>query len=133
MSKYCASCGSVNEDSALNCVTCGAEFEKAGPVYPQNQGYVPQSQPYAQPYPQPQAYSVPMSAPYTPPTGVGGWIGWLILCSFFPLIGQLIMLTSKDESTKNYAKAQLILMLIGIILIVAFIAMGVFSLDQLTQ
>lgn len=133
MSKYCASCGNVNDDNALNCVTCGAEFEKpAAPVYPQNQGYnpPPQPQPYAQPYAQPQAYNVPMSPPYAPPTSVGGWIGWLILCSLFPVIGQLIMLTSKDQSTKNFAKAQLILMLIALVLFIAFIALGVFSLNQ---
>lgn len=48
-------------------------------------------------------------------TSVGGWIGWMFLLSFFPLIGQIIMLAcSKDPSAKNFAKAQLILT--GIIL-----------------
>ena len=58
-------------------------------------------------------------------TSVGGWIGWLVLCSFLPIIGQIIMICSaKDDSTKNYAKAQLIftaiVVVLYILLIVAF-------------
>ena len=110
MPRYCSSCGTTNTDNVINCVNCGAALDIYNQSYPQNgQGY---SQPYAQPYSQP--YSVPNTPAAPTSTSVGGWIGWFILCSIFPLLGQLIMLTSKDRSAKNYAKAQLILIAIGI-------------------
>lgn len=71
------------------------------------------------------------SAPVVMPrhiTSPGGWIGWMILMSILPLIAQLIMLSSSDESVKNFAKAQLYLMLLCVALfivaIVVFIALG---------
>ena len=130
MSKICTSCGTTNADNVSNCSACGAMLDTNNQVYPANQGYN-NNQPYAQPYAQSQPYQMPMSAPYVPPTSVGGWIGWLILCSFFPIIGQLIMLTSKDQSTKNYAKAQLILTLIAVVLVIFLVVLGALSLDDL--
>ena len=134
MPKYCSSCGTTNNDNMTNCVNCGAVLDNYNQVYPANGSGYSQTynQPYAQPYQQ-QAYSVPNSAPYTPPTSVMGWIGWMLLCSLFPLIGQLIMLTSRDQSAKNFAKAQLILVLLGIILVVVLIVVGGVSLDQIAK
>ena len=122
MAKYCSSCGTTNNDYVTNCVNCGAVLDNYNNVYPQNQaGY---AQPYIQPYNQ--AHTVPNSAPYTPPTSTIGWIGWMILCCLFPIIGQLIMLTSRDQSAKNFAKAQLILVLIGtVIFVLFFVVLGV--------
>lgn len=55
-------------------------------------------------------------------TSVGGWIGWLLLCSFIPLIGQIIvMCCAKDDSTKNWAKAQLIMTVIGVVLVLLMV------------
>ncbi len=65
--------------------------------------------------------------PNTPSgTSVGGWIGWLFLCSCLPIIGLIIMMCSaKDESTKNYAKANLIFMVIVLVIyIILFAAFG---------
>lgn len=133
MSKYCSSCGSTNPDSVMNCANCGAPLDNYNNVYPVGQpGYG--NQPYGQGqqnYSQP--YSVPMSAPYAPPTSVGGWIGWLLLCSFIPVIGQLIMLTSKDQSTKNFAKAQLILTLCGVIFFIFIIVVAGVSFEEVIR
>lgn len=60
-------------------------------------------------------------------TGVGGWIGWLLLCSLLPIIGQIIMIgCSQDRSAKNFAKAQLIFTLIGVIILVVIILIPLF-------
>ena len=55
-------------------------------------------------------------------TSIMGWIGWLLLISFLPIIGLIIMaLAPQDESVKNYAKAGLILTVIaGIIALIIF-------------
>ncbi|WP_295154444.1 hypothetical protein [uncultured Ruminococcus sp.] len=131
MPKYCSSCGTSNPDHVTNCVNCGAVLDNYNQVYPVNQGgYTqPYNQQYSQPYSQqyPQAYN----APYNPPTTMGGWFGWLLLCSFFPIIGQLIMLSSKDESARNFAKVQLLLALIGIIAFVVIVVVFGVSLSDI--
>ncbi|MBQ8965309.1 hypothetical protein [Ruminococcus sp.] len=132
MSKYCSSCGTTNSDSSTNCVNCGAVLDNYNNVYPAGRQPYGQ-QPYGQPYAQTQAYSVPNSMPYAPPTSTIGWIGWMLLCTLLPVIGQLIMLTSKDQSTKNFAKAQLILTLISVILaIILFVVLG-YSFENYVQ
>ena len=53
-------------------------------------------------------------------TSVGGWIGWMLLIGFLPLIGLIIMaLAATDPSAKNFAKANLLV--IAIITIIALI------------
>lgn len=52
-------------------------------------------------------------------TSPGGWIGWMILMTLLPFISIIIMLCcSSDESVKNFAKAQLYIILFSILLVV---------------
>lgn len=100
----CTNCGAPVEGQF--CTNCGAAAPKtAGPAP------IPQ-QNFQNPAP---VYNNITVSGSDNATTVGGWIGWMFLLSFFPLIGQIIMLAcSKDPSAKNFAKAQLILT--GIIL-----------------
>lgn len=66
----------------------------------------------------------------TATTGVLGWLGWMLLISVLPLLGLIIMLlAANDPSAKNFAKAQLLLILIvciGTLLVVGgLILLGV--------
>lgn len=74
--------------------------------------------------PAPNPYQQPYQVPYQQPvvTTAGGWFGWIVLCSFLPLIGLIIMLcTTKDPSAKNYAKCMLIY---SAIIFVVFLIFG---------
>lgn len=100
----CTNCGAPVEGQF--CTNCGAAAPKAAGPAP-----IPQ-QNFQNPAP---VYNNITVSGSDNATSVGGWIGWMFLLSFFPLIGQIIMLAcSKDPSAKNFAKAQLILT--GIIL-----------------
>lgn len=96
--KICSTCGTTVNDNAVNCPHCGSSFP------------VPyQSQPV-----------------YKEPISVGGWIGRaLIPC--IPVVGGLVYLimlfiwsgdATKETSFRNWAKAQLILTCIAIVLAV---------------
>lgn len=108
---YCTKCGAANQDGLTFCTKCG--------------GVLPQSQPVqAQP------------APYEPakePISIGGWIGRsLIPC--IPIVGGIVYLImlfiwsgdkTKEETFNNWAKAQLIVMGIVIVLtIILAVAFG---------
>ena len=65
----------------------------------------------------PPVYTNVSVAPPVSSTSVLGWIGWMFLCACLPVLGVIIMaLAATDQSAKNFAKAQLLLMLIGIII-----------------
>lgn len=75
---------------------------------------------------------------YIPPivdedeTTVGGWIGWMLLCSILPIIGQIIMLCcAKNKTIKNYAKANLILVAIAFVLVIFLVAIVGVSISEL--
>ena len=56
-------------------------------------------------------------------TSIMGWIGWMFLIGCLPVLGLVIMaLAANDESAKNFAKANLLIMLI--VLIISLIAVG---------
>ena len=96
----CNQCGSELPDYYTSCPNCGGTQVVRTAAAPQ-----------AQP-----TYSQPPVTTGTETT-FGGWVGWLLLCNFVPIIGQIIMLcVSKDPSAKNYAKLSLILFVIAIIL-----------------
>lgn len=97
----CSHCGTQSPDSYTQCPNCGAGLMQQ------------QAAPSAYGYNPPPAAEVP-------PTSVGGWFGWHVLCWILPLIGTIIMLCSvKDPSAKNYAKVMLIMQIISIVIVIA--------------
>ena len=108
MSKICSKCGAVLEDNVTFCQLCGEnQTAQVNPVPPQ-----------------PQQYYAPVQ-PVDDHTGVGGWIGWLLLCSFVPLIGQIIAICcTRDKSVKNWAIANLIITAISIVIAVVLIILS---------
>ncbi|SDA25036.1 zinc-ribbon domain-containing protein [Ruminococcus sp. YE71] len=133
MANFCKNCGSQLSPSDSVCPSCGEPIPGAANAdnaygqysygnqntygyqntngYQNTGGYQSYGQTnYSQPYYQQSAA-----------TTVAGWIGWMLLCSFLPVIGQIIIIVSaRDESLKNYAKATLILSAIAVVLTVIF-------------
>ena len=155
--KICPKCGA--EADGVFCINCGAAVNDApaapadkpaepAPTYtpPAQPTYTAPQQPYTppvqpqQPYgyqpPQPYGYYPPQQ-PTEEPISVGGWIGRsLIPC--IPVVGTIIYLImlfvwmgdkTKEETFRNWAKAQLVVMgiVIGlvILLLIFSAALGV--------
>lgn len=124
--KMCKTCGAEVNDSAAFCGSCGARFEYDGGGAAQP-GYT-----NVQP-----AGGMPVSGP---PMTVGGWIGRSLLMellNFVPLIGWIINIVllciwsgdnAKDQTFRNWAKAQIIVMLISIAVSVLLIVLAVMLL-----
>ena len=97
--KICPNCGAGMEDNAVFCTNCGANAPAAQPVY----------------------------APVVEkkdPISLGGWIGRSLI-PLSPLVGGIVYLimlfvwsgdTKKEDTFRNWAKAQLIVMAIVIVL-----------------
>lgn len=133
MAKYCSNCQRQYTDEATFCSECGialtAVAENTTAAAPQ--AYAQPAQTYAQPeYQQPQAYSAPAyqyapaaetytqsNADLYPAVSTGTYF-WLNIVMAIPFVGFIlsIILTCapKNRSLKNYARAYLILNLIGI-------------------
>ena len=95
--KICPSCGAQHSENYMQCPNCGAPLAAAAPV--NNGGYIPP------------AYQE------EPVTTMGQWFGWWLLCTLLPLIGAIILLNvTKDPSVKNFAKLNIILSIIGIVI-----------------
>ncbi len=106
MSKQCVNCGNILDDNSKFCDKCGANQQYAQNDYYQQQ--YTQNMPYYQPVAQ---------------TSLGGWIGWVALCVFLPIIGALIaMFCSEDTGVKNFGKAMLIISAVEIVLAILLIA-----------
>ena len=135
---YCPNCGKQNPDDAKFCESCGAptaaaEAPKAAPppppppppqqpVYNQQpvQQYAPPQQTY---YPPQQTYNT-AAAGGAPVMSVGSYIGTMLL-SAIPLVGFILLLvwafgSDTNPNKKNFCRAYLILMLIGIVLGIIF-------------
>ena len=144
---FCKNCGTLMENDV--CPNCGTTNEpvdstpapEAQPVYaapaePQptytapQQPATPPQPPYTPPQ-QPYGYQPPYYPPQKPaaePVSTGGWI-WRSLLAHIPFVGWIIYLVmlfvwmgdeSKEESFRNWAKAQLILLAIAVGLVVLF-------------
>ncbi|HHU03533.1 MAG: zinc-ribbon domain-containing protein [Saccharofermentanales bacterium] len=115
----CESCGEVLPDGTRYCTNCGAEVS---PIAEQGEGqsgqynYPPEQQYYPQPV---------MDAPLT----VGQYIGMFLLM-LIPLVNLILLLvwafnSSGNINRRNFARAALIMMLIGLVIsIILTIAFG---------
>ena len=101
--KRCGTCGAIINDNVTFCTNCGA-----------NQAYTPVI------YQQPAKESV----------SVGGWIGRSLI-PLIPVVGGIVYLimlfiwsgdTNKEDTFRNWAKAQLIVTLVVVILSIILIA-----------
>ena len=135
----CPNCGTVNGDDAKFCTKCGTAVNSANDAQPcgdshnsnyQNTSYQNQQNSYNSGYSQ---STVPVNNVYVQqPTSpaehvsIGAWIGVFVL-SIIPLVNIIMLLVwafggTTKPSLKNYARAQLIVVLIVIVL---FIIVGV--------
>lgn len=108
----CYKCGT--DYSGRFCPSCGATTAPQ-PVGPVNQA------------PPPVFTNVSVAQPSTE-TSVMGWIGWMVLLWFLPVLGLIIMaLAATDPSAKNFAKANLLVIaiILGIVLIILLLAIVV--------
>lgn len=123
--KPCLQCGAQLEDNAQFCTACGmTQPMMTAPVAP-----------VAQEQPQPVSYPGPVYQPQEEPITVGGWIGRSLI-PLIPGVGGLIYLImlfiwsgdrTKQETFRNWAKAQLILAAIGVVLGILLVV-GIFAL-----
>lgn len=102
--KRCPNCGAVNNDNVSFCTSCGAHVPTVAPANYQQ--------------------------PSKDPISVGGWIGRSLI-PMIPIVGGIVYLvmlfiwsgdTTKEDSFRNWAKAQLIVTLVVVILSVILIA-----------
>ena len=96
----CTQCGAQHPDHYTQCPNCGAPLSAPQPSVINNGygGYIPPAYQEA------------------PITTVGQWFGWWLLCALLPVIGAIItMYSTKDPSVKNFAKINIILSCIGIV------------------
>lgn len=107
--KTCNHCGTAVQDNAPFCNNCGAEVQGSYPAC---------GQPAAR-----------------EPISVGGWIGRSLI-PLIPVVGGIVYLimlfvwsgdTKKEDTFRNWAKAQLIVMLVAVILavVIAAVAIGI--------
>jgi hypothetical protein len=120
----CGSCGSNISNNEKFCPSCGAPNPYANTQNSPNYSYQQNVPPYSYPSSPTQIEAPPSpNSPYAP-VSVGAFIGVMLLMAV-PLVN-LIMLfvwafgSSTKISLKNYARASLILMLIGIVLAIIF-------------
>ena len=132
---FCGNCGTKLPEGAKFCGSCGTSTEPAQHVNPEPQvNTAPnQSQQQAAPPPYQQGYASPPPPPqattyYAPsntePLRVGQYILMFILLSI-PIVGFILTLVwafggSVNLNKKNYARAVLILAVIGIVLSILF-------------
>ena len=114
--KVCNNCGTSLHDSATFCTNCGASVPASYPTYN------------------------PVAPAAKESISVGGWIGRSLI-PFIPLVGGIVYLimlfiwmgdTNKEDTFRNWAKAQLIVMAIVVGLsIILGIVFGVALADLL--
>ena len=115
MARFCTGCGSELNDNASFCTNCGKAFETQPMTQPIMQNTVTQQAPKVQAQP-----AQPVYAPQNL-TAVGtSWYFGMMLLFAVPVIGWILCLvtafTNKNPSKKNFAKAMIIWLVIGLII-----------------
>lgn len=125
MARFCTGCGSELNDNASFCTNCGKAFDTQPATQNNMQAATTQSQQAPKAKAQPaavQAQPVYMPNGGAAVVGTGYYFGMMLLFAV-PVIGWILCLvtafTSKNPNKKNFAKAMLIWLVIGIILSVA--------------
>ena len=132
---FCIECGANVPDGISFCTECGKPMRDAqpsvpalSPVYTQPPAPIT---PPAQPEPQPPVGIPPrlVDTPKetqksgSPVLGVGAYIGFIILFAI-PVIGWIVCIimsfTAKNLNARNFARATLVFIIIGIVLTVIF-------------
>ncbi len=114
--QFCPNCGSPSADAPVDL----NKDQNAAPNYGANQGYNV-----------PQAYNPPPIYPgnftqQPAPTSAWGWFGWMILLGCLPIIGHIIMLLcANDPSAKNFAKMQVTLMCVAVVIALVIVLLAV--------
>ena len=135
---FCEKCGAQNEGANQFCQNCGQPLVSAPAPIPDTLQALPPDQP---------KYAAGQQPVYTQPNqdehvSVGQWIGYFLL-NFIPCVGPLVYLVmlfvwafgdTPKKSLKTFAKAQLIMMLIGVALaIVVIIIMSISLYDSFSS
>lgn len=142
--KTCPKCNALNNDVNVFCESCGSALpvENAAPQAPEYAAPVqaapqPQYQPAPQPvYAMPPQFNEDMLPEEYKPVSVGKYIGYSILFSI-PLVGFIMLLVTAfsggtNKSLKNYARAMLVMYVIGVVLgVVLVILMGVLGMSMM--
>lgn len=141
----CKKCGVLNSDNAQFCVNCGYSFQeenndnaanqKQATQFYQNRQYAP---PYTYP-PQPPQQQINVTMPNTDNEHVStaGWVARLIVNSI-PLVGFIMLFVwafggTPQKSLKNWARAQLLLNLIIVGLIILIYLIGLIIAASITH
>jgi len=151
---FCTECGTSVPDNVKLCTKCGKPVSTAGPVPAAADAAVPtlEASPppvapspppvYAPPSHNPPPYQAPAGAPPGSPYAVmttGGYVGLMILFAL-PVVGWLICVVmafaAGNLNRRNFARAVLILTIIGLVLggilyLLSFWFLGSF-IDSLT-
>lgn len=125
----CNNCGSNMSNTEKFCPSCGTPNPYANAQNTPNYNYQQDVPPYT--YPSSPSYTETPPAPNSPysPISVGAFIG-IALLMVIPLVNLIMLFVwafggSTKINLKNYARAQLILILIGVVLsIILAIVLG---------
>jgi hypothetical protein len=127
---FCTECGANVPDGVKFCTECGKLMGEAAEAAPAYTAPPPQVPPIYAPQPAPGFQSASAYGTDAPPPkgskyaviGTGGYIGTMILFAI-PVIGWLVCIITafagKNMNRRNFARAMLILLIIGIIIGVA--------------
>ncbi len=125
---FCTECGANLPDGMKFCTECGSAVKPAAArvtaaaAYAPAPAYAPDPQPQSTPPPRParlERYRAPVMDDRYAPVGTGAFLGFTLLFAL-PLIGLIaciiLAVSAKKISLRNYARAMLILSVIGLIL-----------------